>query len=561
MGKLKKKQGTSGAVVNYISRNKAIRKLQITLPEFRRLCILKGIYPREPNNKKKLTKGSTAPTTFYYLKDIQYLLHEPILQKFREHKIFLRKLNRAIGKGQKENAVRIQEMAPKYTLDHVIRERYPTFIDAVRDLDDALCMIYLFSMFPQTNEVEAGVVEKCQRLCREFEHYIIKSRSLVHSFVSVKGIYYQAMILGQAVTWLVPFEFSVAVPHDVDFRVMMTFCEFYITLLGFINFKLYSQLNLVYPPQLDQTALDAEGGLSAYKIEEKDAIKEMHPTADVTLKKNESVDPKVIDSLNEKLKEISKEDKADELKENFEHSDELVNMNELEQQFSEHEKFKNLFAQKVFFISREAPRLSLEFIIRSFGGKVGYASGKNSMFKENDPRITHHIVDRPLEMIPTLHSNRSYVQPQWIYDCINSGRLLDPGLYAPGVKLPAHLSPFEKSGDYVPTEAIQFFAREEEAQNNEVESTNGEMVDEKKPEETVEMTEYQEELAKEMNKVVKKRKKTSKEDEEKERKEMAIGMMNKKDKNLYNSMMFGKRKRALLASKLKEKKLKLQQKE
>lgn len=53
----------------------------------RRLCILKGIYPHEPKHKKKVNKGSTAPRTFYLLKDIKFLLHEPIVNKFREYKV------------------------------------------------------------------------------------------------------------------------------------------------------------------------------------------------------------------------------------------------------------------------------------------------------------------------------------------------------------------------------------------------------------------------------------------------------------------------------------------
>lgn len=39
-------------------------------------------------------------------------------------------------------------------------------------------------------------------------------------------------------------------PSDVDFKVMLTFVEFYTTMIGFVNFKLYSMLNLHYPPKV-----------------------------------------------------------------------------------------------------------------------------------------------------------------------------------------------------------------------------------------------------------------------------------------------------------------------
>ena len=42
----------------------------------------------------------------------------------------------------------LKETLPKYSLKHLIKERYPTFIDALRDLDDPLCLINLFSIFP-----------------------------------------------------------------------------------------------------------------------------------------------------------------------------------------------------------------------------------------------------------------------------------------------------------------------------------------------------------------------------------------------------------------------------
>ena len=133
-----KRKGTSGNAKNFITRTQAIKKLQISLADFRRLCIFKGIYPREPRNKKKANKGSTAPVTFYYTKDIQYLLHEPVLDKFRQHKTFAKKLQRALGKGEISSASKLEQNRPKYKLNHIIKERYPTFLDALRDLDDPL---------------------------------------------------------------------------------------------------------------------------------------------------------------------------------------------------------------------------------------------------------------------------------------------------------------------------------------------------------------------------------------------------------------------------------------
>ncbi|CAB5396313.1 unnamed protein product, partial [Rhizophagus irregularis] len=193
MGKLKQK-GKAGAAVNYINRNKALKKLQISLADFRRLYI-------------------------------QYLAHEPVLQKFREHKIFLRKLNKAIGKREFSIAKNLEQNRPIYTLDHILKERYPTFTDALRDIDDALCMLFLFSTFPATDKIKSEIVTNCQRICVEFQHYIIHTRSLRKVFLSIKGIYYQTEIKGQTITWLVPYQFSQQVPDDVDFRVMLTFLE------------------------------------------------------------------------------------------------------------------------------------------------------------------------------------------------------------------------------------------------------------------------------------------------------------------------------------------------
>jgi len=139
MGRLRVK-GKAGAAKNYTTRSSAVKKLQCSLGDFRRLCILKGaflgfsspaqhlkrnlgIFPREPRSRKRANKGSSAPTSFYYTKDIAYLAHEPILKKLREHKAFAKKLSRALGRGEWGSAKNLEESKPTYRLDHIIKER------------------------------------------------------------------------------------------------------------------------------------------------------------------------------------------------------------------------------------------------------------------------------------------------------------------------------------------------------------------------------------------------------------------------------------------------------
>ena len=52
-------------------------------------------------------------------------------------------------------------------------------------------------------------------------------------------------------------------PTDVDYRVMLTFLEFYQTLLQFVNFKLYNTLGVRYPPVVDSRLDEAAAGLAS----------------------------------------------------------------------------------------------------------------------------------------------------------------------------------------------------------------------------------------------------------------------------------------------------------
>lgn len=51
-------------------------------------------------------------------------------------------------------------------------------------------------------------------------------------------------VMGQPVTWVTPHMFTTRYPRDVDFSIMLTFLEFYETLLKFAMFKLFHTLDL-----------------------------------------------------------------------------------------------------------------------------------------------------------------------------------------------------------------------------------------------------------------------------------------------------------------------------
>lgn len=88
MGK-KQKKGHAGLAATFIGRSKCLKILQISIKDFRRLCILKGIYPREPMGK---TPRNDKSQSYYHIKDIRAIAHEPVLEKFREFRAYMKKV-------------------------------------------------------------------------------------------------------------------------------------------------------------------------------------------------------------------------------------------------------------------------------------------------------------------------------------------------------------------------------------------------------------------------------------------------------------------------------------
>jgi pescadillo protein len=378
MGKLRKR-GQEGESTLFMTKGKAMRRLQVTPQQFHRLCILKGIFPREPKKRKDPTK------TYYHIKDVRFLGSELLLKKFHDIDSWVKKFKKARGRKDESKAKTLLDQKPEYTLHHLLKERYPSFLDALKDLDDALSLVCLFASCPSNKDlrISADLIRTSERLWHEFEVYLMATRSLRKVFLSVKGIYYQAEVKGQAVTWLVPYQFTQHLPLDVDYTVMTTFLEFYHTLLKFVLFKLYSEANISYPPNLAR------------------------PIEAILAEANWSL--------------------PEEISSDFATAPEVQQMRKLQ---AERQRAVSLFSGMVFLLGRETPRYSLELVIRGCGGTV---------VEEDSPQVTHQIVDRPsLEQ----RTDRELVQPQWVFDCLNFRLLLPLQTYRPAQKLPPHLSPF-----------------------------------------------------------------------------------------------------------------------
>jgi pescadillo len=273
---------------------------------------------------------------------------------------------------------------------------------------------------------------------------------------------------------------------------MLTFLELYQTLLGFILFRLYLDAGLSYPPPLDVQRDQDAAGLGAF------TLKEVSP-ANVILEESLENAPSAISgkkisgrAVREAIKEVGTDQSH---VDDEPHTEEVDTAQEEEfvPQISSHTRAAELptlltltslaststsplFEKLIFFLSRETPRGPFEFMIKSFGGRIGWhaSQGAGSPFLEDDKSITHVIIDRPIviishesEELRLQRLRRKFVQPQWVVDCINAGKLLPEGLYEQGKTLPPHLSPFgERFSTYVPSNTVQGPSEQQEENEN-----------------------------------------------------------------------------------------------
>jgi pescadillo len=333
---------------------------------------------------------------------------------------------------------------------------------------------------------------------------------------------------------------------------MLTFLEFYQTLVSFVNYRLYTSINLLYPPTLDISKDNEGAGLAAYQlhsITRTEPVHINHLISEVPSAKDTSNQLVTLSATIGSLTEDDHPQSPKTLVPDDDILDTFLSVNstrDLPQPTSSLQEStkSSLFQGLHIYISRETPVDALSFLLLSCGVSslsTDPTTG-SSPYSESDPRITHQICDRgrlPDFIVP----DRKYIQPQWVFDSINSGSLLDESLYTPGAEPPAHLSPFveKDQAEYDPQAPIDVQSDEEVYQNDMEDSD----------------TEHQRLILAEVEGVVPTqltRNKKEKVDENKEAKEMTKIVMSNKNKRLLEAMEYSNRKRSVEKEKLQKRK-------
>ncbi|KPI83246.1 hypothetical protein ABL78_7725 [Leptomonas seymouri] len=397
----------------YLTRMQATRLLQMESIQFRRLCILKGIYPRALTRSKQKQSGNEKQ--YYLAREIKWLVRDQIAEKMMAFRAWEKKVKRAEAMGLLEDlkVLHSSRVKPRHSLVATIKERYPYFIDAVRDIDDAMSMIHLYAFLSpeiksdSTIEIHhsltSGLHERAKEMCDRWDRYVARAHILTKGFISIKGYYYEAIVKGERVRWLCPHEYAHRFPPGIQQYILLSFLEFYLEMMKFVLFKLEADLSR---DQAEREAVEDEEGVTRANAEDFAGGAAL-AVLDVSANPAEA---KTVREMASKQSLIEEELR----------------------------KVRNVFRGLTFYISREVPAKHLSFVINACGGRVA-----TDYVPSN---ITHVVVDRPA-LAPGMkkYDTLEYVQPQYVFDCLNARLVLPVEGYRMGEELPPHVSPFSVS--------------------------------------------------------------------------------------------------------------------
>lgn len=134
---------------------------------------MKGIYPRVPPSFKRLNDGGAKRKVYYHTKDIAYLSHDKLIDEFRIRRTQKNKISHAKKSKNTEKYLDLKCAETQIDVSHVIRDKYPTFDDAINDLDDCLTTCSAFLFMNKTRSKALGHINLARRLLGNFYGYFL----------------------------------------------------------------------------------------------------------------------------------------------------------------------------------------------------------------------------------------------------------------------------------------------------------------------------------------------------------------------------------------------------
>ncbi|TBU14034.1 ribosomal biogenesis protein [Ordospora colligata] len=337
---------------------------------------------------------------FYYkVYDANKLIHSHVYKTMMKNKSIesIKKRYEGTGFEYKIANLRYKE----YNYVDLIKDKYKTFAESVDGLNVTMSNLYLARML--------GLYKDSDNVIKNFEDFVIAKRLLECSFMSKSGIYNQISIGKIRVTWFVPYpgaslqeiiEEKKDIPRGFRWKEL-TFLDF----VSSSDDESSSSESEMEEIVNDDSKIDIS--LLSYSL----PLLDMHFKL-VLYKLGKLHEPCSVDHS-----KIVATDKA------------------------------GIFSGILFWIDIVAVGECLRLIVPCLGGKVvGRDEKADVCVCESADEVNEGVI---------------YVQPQYVFDCLNRKEKLDHIEYCVGKVLPKHVSPFRSIEDIVSKEVMMTMSKKQ----------------------------------------------------------------------------------------------------
>jgi pescadillo protein len=344
----------------------------------------------------KDTRKVDAENGFYYrVCDANKLIHSHVYKTMLKNKSIESTRKRYEGTGVEYKIASLRYS--EYNYVDLVKDKYKTFAESVDGLNVTMSSLYLGRMLGLHNDADSVI--------KNFEDFVVAKRLLECSFMSRSGIYNQMAIGKIRVTWFVPYpgaSLQEIIEEKKDIPRGFKWKE-----LNFLDFVSSSDdESSSSESEMEEIANDESKidiSLLSYSL----PLLAMH--CRLVLHKLEKLYEPCVDSS-----EGAFADKA-------------------------------IFGGMMFWIDTVAVGECLKLIVMCLGGKVvGKDEKADVCVCESADEVNEGII---------------YVQPQYVFDCLNCKERLDHIAYCVGKVLPKHVSPFKSIRDVVSKEVMMTMSK------------------------------------------------------------------------------------------------------